>query len=253
MSPTQWPSSTERVRKEPCLEEPSLTLSVNSKGHHQSPSKCLNETDDQASFVGPTSTSTPNKTRGGPHHCSSSNDSRCSITLFEMGMYGSFSYPSGTGMHRGSITPVTSITGSQQVTSSRWQLMGSFSPLLPQAMDTLSTEQATEIYQLAAECQALGSGLAKQFQNLSRLEAVHRATAQATAHKTINAGSMAHSTTFGIATATQTDEECESSMHRLCAKANQAWKDANEVIFSHLLKYDTQLVAFISTTEAYIY
>ena len=116
-------------------------------------------------------------------------------------------------------------------------------------MDTLSTRQATEIYQLAAECQALGSELAKQFQNLSRLEAVHCAAAQATAHKTINAGSMAHSATYGIATATQTDEEQESSMCRLCFEANQAWKDANEVIFSHLLKYDTQLVAFISAAQ----
>ena len=78
---------------------------------------------------------------------------------------------------------------------------------------------------------------------------MHCATAQAAAHDTINAECMAHSATFGIATATQTDEECESSMHRLCAEANQAWKDANEVIFSHLLKYDTQLVAFISATE----
>ena len=38
-------------------------------------------------------------------------------------------------------------------------------------------------------------------------------------------------------------------MCMLHAKANQAWKDANEVIFSHLLKYDTQLVASISATE----
>ena len=60
---------------------------------------------------------------------------------------------------------------------------------------------------------------------------------------------MAHSAAFGIATATQTDEECESSMCRLCTKANQAWKDVNEVIFSHLLKYDTQLVLFISAAE----
>ena len=177
MSPSQWLPSTERVRKEPHLEETSLTVSVNSEGHHQSPSKYLSEMDDQASFVGPTSTSTPNKTGGGPCHCSSSNDSRCSITPFKMGMSGSFSYPSSTGVRCGSITPATSIARSQQVTSSGWQPTGSFSPLPSQAMDTLSTEQAAEIYQLAAECQALGSELAKQFQNLSRLEAVHHTAA----------------------------------------------------------------------------
>ena len=33
------------------------------------------------------------------------------------------------------------------------------------------------------------------------------------------------------------------------AKANQAWKDTNDVIFSHQLKYDAQLAAFITTAE----
>ena len=172
--------------------------------------------DDQASFMGPYSTSTPNKMKGGPHHCSSSNDSRCSMTPFEMGMYGSFSYPSSTGMHHGSITPMTSVAGSQQVTSSGWQLTSSFSPLPPQTIDTLGTKQAAEIYQLVAECQALGSELTKQFQNLSRLEAVHHVTAQAAAHETINMGCIAHSATFGVATATQTDKVHESSLCRLC-------------------------------------
>ena len=249
MSPLQWPSSTERTGKEPHLEEPSLTISVNSEGHHQSPFKGLSETDDQASFMGSTSTLTPNKAGGGLHPCSSSNDSRHSMTPFEVGLYWSFSYPSCTGVHCSSITCVTIIAGSQQVNGSGWQPTRSFSPLLSQAMDTLSAEQATEIYQLAAECQALGSELTKQFQNLSRLETMHRAASQASAHETINGGCMAHSATFGIATATQTDKEWKSSMHRLCIKANQAWKDGNEVIFSHLLKYDTQLAAFISATE----
>ena len=122
----------------------------------------------------------------------------------------------------GSLTPMTSIAKSQQVTSSRWQLTGSISPLPSQAMDTLSAEQAAEIYQLAVECQALGSKLTKQFQNLSGLEAVHCTAAQAKAHETINMGCMACSAAFGITTATQTDEEHESSMHRLCTEANQA-------------------------------
>ena len=62
MSLPQQLSSTERAGKEPHLEEPSWTLSVNSEGCHQSPSRCLGEMDDKASFVGPTSTSIPNKT-----------------------------------------------------------------------------------------------------------------------------------------------------------------------------------------------
>ena len=199
--------------------------------------------------MGPTSTSTPNKTRSGPCPHSSSNDSRHSMTPFEIGLYKHFTYPSCKGMPCGSVTPTTSISRSQQVTSSGWQPTGSFSPLPSQAMDTLSAEQAAEIYQLAAECQALGSKLTKQFQNLSGLEALHHTAAQAAAHETINGGCIAHSATFGVATATQTDLECESSLCRLHAEANQAWKDANEVIFSHLLRYDSQLVAFISAAE----
>ena len=134
--------------------------------------------------MGPTSTSTPNKTGGGLSPLSSSNDSRHFMTPFKMGLYGSLSYPSGTGMCHGSITPMTSVAGSQQVTSSVWQPTGSFSPLPPQAMDTLSAERAIEIYQLAAECQALSSKLTKQFQNLSGLEAMHHMAAQAAAHET---------------------------------------------------------------------
>ena len=73
--------------------------------------------------------------------------------------------------------------------------------------------------------------------------------AQVAAHETINAGCMTCSATFGVATATQTNQEHESSLCRLCTKANQAWKDANEVFFSHLLKYDSQMAAFISAAE----
>ena len=120
-----------------------------------------------------------------------------------------------------------------------------FSPLPSQAIDSLSAEQATEVYQLTAECQALGSNL----QTLSRLEAMHRAAAQATAYETINAGCMVCSTTFGIASMTQPDEELESSLHRLHTEANKAWKDANDIIFSHLLQYDSQLMVFISMAE----
>ena len=78
---------------------------------------------------------------------------------------------------------------------------------------------------------------------------MHCTAAQVTAHKTINAGCMAHSAAFVVTTATQSGQECESSLRRLCSEANKAWKDANDVIFSHLLRYDSQLVAFISSAE----
>ena len=179
----------------------------------------MSESEDQVSFAPPSSTSTPNKIGSMPHFHSNSSDSRHSMTPLDTSLYGSFSYPGPTGMGHSSVTPVTSVAGSQRVTSSMWQLPRLFSPPLMSAMDILSTGQAVEIYQLATECQALGMELTKQFQNLSRLETMHHAVAQATAHKTINAGHMAHNATFSTIAANQPDgdheEFCASSMWRL--------------------------------------
>ena len=160
------------------------------------------------------------------------------MTSFEMGLGGSFSVPIYAGVCHGSITPATSVAGLQQVTSSRWHQSASFSPLTSQVTDTLSAEQAAEVYQLSTECQALGSELAKQFQTLSGLEAMHHATAQAMAHGTVLLGRVAHSAAYRVATTIQNAEEWESTLRGLCAKANKVWKDANDVIFSHLLRYD---------------
>ena len=166
-----------------------------------------------------------------------------------MGLGGSFSVPSYVGVHYSSITPVTSVAGSQQVTSSGWHQSTSFSPLTPQVTGTLSVEQAAEVYQLTVECWALGSKLAKQFQTLSWLEAMHHAVAQAMAHETVLSGCVAHSTTYGVAMAIQNAEEWESTLGGLHTKANKGWRDANDVIFSHLLRYDSQLVGFITSAE----
>ena len=95
------------------------------------------------------------------------------MTPLDTLLCGSFNYPSLTGIGCDSVTPVTRITRSQHVTSSMWQPPRPFSLTLLPAMGTLSTGQAVEIYQLATECQALGAELAKQFQNLSGLEAMH--------------------------------------------------------------------------------
>ena len=145
---SQRPSSTKQAEKEPCLKGPSQTFNASYQSWHSSPSRHLSETDNQASFVGPNSTSTPNKTESGPCIRSVSSDSRCSMTPFEMGLCGSFSIPSYTGMHCGSITPVTSVARLQQVTSNRWHQSAMFSPLTPQVTDTLSAEKAAEVYQL---------------------------------------------------------------------------------------------------------
>ena len=106
-----------------------------------------------------------------------------------------------------------------------------------------------EIYQLATECQALGAELAKEFQNLSGVEAVHHTAAQATAHETINVGCMACNAAFSTITANQPKGDHEKFLCQFCAEVDQAWRDTNDVIFSHQLKYDAQLAAFITTVE----
>ena len=125
-------------------------------------------------------------------------------------------------MHRGSLTPATSIAGMQQVTSSGWHPPAPFSPLTLQGLDPLSAEQATKIYQLATECQALGSDLAKWFISFCGLETLHRTMVQATAHETVLTGCLICSTAYTVAATIQQAEEWESTLHRLHDKTNKA-------------------------------
>ena len=60
-SPLQILPSTTWVEKEPCIEVHSLAFCASSQSHQ------FSETDDQVSFICPTSISTPNKMESGPH------------------------------------------------------------------------------------------------------------------------------------------------------------------------------------------
>ena len=51
------------------------------------------------------------------------------------------------------------------------------------------------VYKLAAECQALGIKLAKKFQVLSSLEAIHHNSIQGMVHETLTMGHSAHEAT----------------------------------------------------------
>ena len=163
-SPVQS-SSTTWGEKKPHLEEPPMVFNASSQSHH------LSNSDEQLSFPCLTSASTPSKTTSGPHPRLVSSDSRGSITLFETGSGRGFSLPGGIGICHGSLTPATSVSGSQHVTSSRWHQATPLSPLTLQGLDPLNTEQAAEIFQIVTECQTLGSELAKWFQTLCGLEA----------------------------------------------------------------------------------
>ena len=87
-----------------------------------------------------------------------------------------------------------------------------------------------------AECQALGTELAKQFQTLSRLEAMHHTMAQTTAHETINTGQMAWNTAYSILPDGHAlDKKHEETLQQLPIEADKAWKDTNNMVFNHQL------------------
>ena len=90
-------------------------------------------------------------------------------------------------------------------------------------MQTLNAEQSTEIFNLVAECQALSTKLAKQFQTLSRLKAIHRAMAQATAHEIINGEWKAKNAAYSILPEGWTwDKKHKETLQQLCTEADKA-------------------------------
>ena len=93
----------------------------------------------------------------------------------------SFNLPGFPSVGLGSLTPsVPSIAGSHHI-SNTWP-PNSF-PSRP-STPRLTINQANSIFSLTSECQVLGVKLAKDFQTLSGLEAIHRNSVQGMAHET---------------------------------------------------------------------
>ena len=114
----------------------------------------------------------------------------------------------------------------------------------------LTIDQATSMYKLAAKCQALGIKLAKRFQVLSSLEAIHCNSIQGTAHKTLTIGCSAQEATYITVIWDQVpDDECEATTHHLHLEADVAWKEMHEVMYNHQLHYDGQLAMFLTDVE----
>ena len=176
----------------------------------------MSELEDHGHFTTPTSSSTPYKSRPQQHPRSSSTDSRLSTMPLDAGLY-KFQWPCWF-LQRWSHSHVQCCWG---LTS-------------PPATQTLNVEQSTEIFNPAAECQALSTYLAKQFQKLSGLEVMHHAMAQATAHKTINVRRMAWEAVYSALCVDQPqDKKHEETMQQLCAEADKVWKDANDLVLQH--------------------
>ena len=138
-----------------------------------------------------------------------------------------FNLPGYPAAGPGNLTPtVPSLAGVHHVSSTWPTGMFASEPSSPH----LTIDQANSIFKLATECQALGIKLAKQFQVLSGLEAMHHNSIQGMGHKTLTLGCSAWEATYSaILWDGVSEAECKAMTHRLCSEADAAWKEMHEV------------------------
>ena len=196
--------------------------------------------------LAPSITSTPLGKAGPREGRTISSDSRhSSASLFASS---SFNLPGFPSMGLGSLTPsVPSIAGSHHILST-WP-PNSF----PSGLSTpqLTTDQANSIFSLASECQVLGVKLAKDFQTLSGLEAIHRNSIQGMVHETLTLEHSAREATYvAILRDDIMEAEREAMTCHLRSKANAAWKKMHEVMYNHQLEYNRWLSNFLKEVEA---
>ena len=120
----------------------------------------------------------------------------------------------------GNLTPsIPSLTGSHHVFST-WPIgMFTSRPSSPH----LTIDQANSLFKLAAKCQALGIKLAKQFQVLSGLEAMHCNSIQGMVHETLMLGCSAWEAAYSaILWDRVSEDECETMTHHLRSEADAA-------------------------------
>ena len=139
----------------------------------------------------PSITSTPLGQASPRHGWTTSSESRhSSASLFASSSFNLLSYPS-VGL--GSLTSsVPSIAGSHHV-SSTWP-----PNLFPSGPSTpwLTIDQANSIFGFASKCQVPGIRLAKDFQVLLGLEAIHRNSVQGTVHEMLTLGHSAQEAAY---------------------------------------------------------
>ena len=158
-----------------------------------------------------------------------------------------FNLPGYPAVAPSNLTPtVPSLAGFHHVSSTWPPSMFTSGPSSPH----LTTDQANSIFKLAAECQALGIKLAKEFQVLSGLEAMHHNSIQGTVHETLTLGRSAQEAAYSAILRDGVSEaECEATTCHLCSEADATWKEMHEVMYNHQLQYDQQLSTFLMDME----
>ena len=150
-------------------------------------------------------------------------------------------------MGLGILTPsVPSIAGCHHVSSTWPPNLFPSGPSTPQ----LTTDQANNIFSLASEFQVLGVRLAKDFQVLSGLEAIHSNSVQGMAHEMLTLGHFAWEAAYvAILWDDITEAECVAMTHHLCSEADATWKKMHEVMYNHQFEYDRWLADFLKEAE----
>ena len=97
---------------------------------------------------------------------------------------------------------------------------------------------------------ALGVRLAKDFQVLSGLEAIHRNSVQGMVHEMLTLGHSAWETAYAaILWDDITEAEHEATTHHLRSEADATWKKMHQVMYNHQLEYDWQLADFLKEAK----
>ena len=195
--------------------------------------------------LAPSITSTPLGKAGPREGQMISSDSRHSSALLFTSL--SFKLPSFPSMGLGSLTSsVPSITGSHHILSTWPPNSFPSGPSTPR----LTIDQANSIFGLASECQALSIKLAKDFQVLSGLEAIHRNSIQGMVHETLTLGHSAREATYtALLQDDITEAERDAMTRRLHSEADAAWEKMHEVMYNHQLEYDQWLSDFLKEAE----
>ena len=196
--------------------------------------------------LAPSITSTPLGKAGPREGQMTSSDSRHSSALFFTSS--SFNLPGFPSMGLGSLIPsVPRIAGSHHILST-WAP----NPVSSRSSTPwLTINQANSLFSLTSECQALSVKLAKDFQMLSGLEAIHRNSVQGMAHETLTMGHSALEATYmAILWDDITEAEREAMTCHLHSKADAAWRKVHEVMYNHQLEYDWWLSNFLKEAEA---
>ena len=196
-------------------------------------------------LLAPSITSTPLGQASSRHGRTTSSDSRHSLaSLFASS---SFNLPSYLSVGLGSLTPsVPSIASSHHVSSTQPPNLFPSRPSTPR----LTIDQANSIFGLVSECQALSVRLAKDFQVLSGLKAIHRNSVKGMVHETLTLGRSAQEAAcVAILQDDIMEAECEATTCRLRSKADATWKKMNEVMYNHQLEYDQRLTDFLKEAE----